>query len=95
MMSSATSFYTTFQQLMLSAGICVAAATLAASIHIQHHTGPELSDFSIAWIVLGLITLIASPICALLPENVGDEMAGRKPRPTLSDALVPQTSASV
>jgi EmrB/QacA subfamily drug resistance transporter len=80
MMSAATSFYTTFQQLMLSAGICVAAATLAASIHLNHHTAPELSDFSVAWIVLGLITLIASPICAMLPDDVGDDMSGRQRR---------------
>ena len=36
-MSAATSFYTTFQQLMLTLGICVAAASLAASMAIQHH----------------------------------------------------------
>ena len=80
MMSAATSFYTTFQQLMLSAGICTAAAVLAVSIHVQHHAGPELSDFSVAWVVLGLITLIAVPICAMLPDNVGDDMAGRVAR---------------
>jgi fucose permease len=82
MMSAATSFYATFQQLMLSAGICVAAGTLAASIRIQHHATPELSDFSVAWIVVGMITLIASPVCAQLPTNVGDDMAGRRKKPS-------------
>ena len=76
-MSAATSFYTTFQQLMLSAGICVAAGVLAVSVHVQHHAGPELADFSVAWVVLGLITLVASPICAMLPVDAGDEMSGR------------------
>jgi EmrB/QacA subfamily drug resistance transporter len=78
MMSAATSFYTTFQQLMLSAGICAAASVLALSIRIQHHAAPELSDFSVAWIVLGLITLVASPICAMLPADVGDDMVGAR-----------------
>jgi EmrB/QacA subfamily drug resistance transporter len=49
-MSAATSFYTTFQQLMLSAGICAAAAILATSMRLHHHPHPELSDFSIAWL---------------------------------------------
>jgi hypothetical protein len=76
-MSAATSFYTTFQQLMLSAGICAAASVLSASATLRHHAVPTLADFSTTWIVLGIITLIAVPICALLPRNVGDDMAGR------------------
>ena len=76
-MSAATSFYTTFQQLMLSAGICAAAGVLSASASWHHHTVPTLADFSATWIVLGLITLVAVPICALLPRDVGDDMAGR------------------
>jgi EmrB/QacA subfamily drug resistance transporter len=75
--SSATSFYTTFQQLMLSAGICVAAGVLAISMHAQGHGRPVLADFSVAWVVLGSITLVASPICALFERTAGDEMSGR------------------
>ena len=77
-MSAATSFYTTFQQLMLSAGICAAAAVLAGSMAVQGHIGPELSDFSVAWIVLGLVTLVAVPVCARLSRTAGDDMSGRK-----------------
>ncbi len=77
-MSAATSFYTTFQQLMLSAGICMAAAVLAASIAVQHHAHAELSDFSVAWVVLGLITLVAMPISAKLSRTAGDDMSGRQ-----------------
>jgi MFS family permease len=75
--SSATSFYTTFQQLMLSAGICVAASVLAVSMRVQGHAHPALSDFSVAWVVVGVITLAASPICSLFARNVGDDMSGR------------------
>ena len=77
-MSAATSFYTTFQQLMLSAGICTAAAVLAASMAVQHHAHAELSDFSVAWVVLGLITLVAVPISAKLSRTAGDDMSGRQ-----------------
>ncbi len=77
-MSAATSFYTTFQQLMLSAGICTAAAVLAASMAVQHHAQAKLSDFSVTWVVLGLITLIAVPISAKLSRTAGDDMSGRQ-----------------
>ena len=80
-MSAATSFYTTFQQLMLSAGICVAAAVLGMTSRLHGHAEPALNDFSMTWIVLGLITLIAAPVCALLPRDVGDDMAGRRRTP--------------
>jgi len=76
-MSSATSFYTTFQQLMLSAGICAAATVLSASSALRHHPVPTLADFSLTWIVLGLITFVAVPICVMLPRGVGDDMTGR------------------
>ena len=81
-MSAATSFYTTFQQLMLSAGICVAAAVLGMTSRLHGHAEPALNDFSMTWIVLGLITLIAAPVCALLPRDVGDDMAGRRRTPS-------------
>jgi EmrB/QacA subfamily drug resistance transporter len=77
-MSAATSFYTTFQQLMLSAGICTAATVLSASSALRHHMVPTLEDFSITWVVLGLITFVAVPICVLLPRGVGNDMTGRR-----------------
>jgi MFS family permease len=76
--SAATSFYTTFQQLMLSAGICVAAAVLAVSMRVQGHVHPALADFSVAWVVVGAVTLVASPICAMFERTAGDEMSGRR-----------------
>jgi hypothetical protein len=75
--SSATSFYTTFQQLMLSAGICVAAAVLAVSMRVQGHVHPGLGDFSVAWVVVGVISLVASPICGFFARDAGDDMSGR------------------
>ena len=80
-MSAATSFYTTFQQLMLSVGICIAASVLGLTAAARGHAEPMLADFSVTWVVLGLITLVAAPVCALLPRNVGDDMAGRRAPP--------------
>jgi MFS family permease len=78
MASAATSFYTTFQQLMLSAGICVAAAVLGVSMRVQGHVHAALSDFSVTWVVVGMITLVASPICARFGRGVGDDMSGKR-----------------
>jgi EmrB/QacA subfamily drug resistance transporter len=75
--SSATSFYTTFQQLMLSAGICVAAGVLAVSMHAQGHEHAMLGDFSVAWVVVGMITLVAPLICTRFKRDAGDDMSGR------------------
>ena len=76
-MSSATSFYTTFQQLMLTLGICTAAAALAGSLAITGHSHPLLSDYSAAFVVVALVSLAASPTCARLPRDAGDELSGR------------------
>ena len=76
-MSAATSFYTTFQMLMLSAGICVASASLATAVAFRHEQSPHLPDFSVAFLVVGVITLFAAPVIARLPREAGDDMAGR------------------
>jgi EmrB/QacA subfamily drug resistance transporter len=75
-MSAATSFYTTFQQLMLSLGICVGATALSAAMAMSGHGQARLTDFSAAFLVVTTISLLASPVCAHLPRNAGDEISG-------------------
>jgi EmrB/QacA subfamily drug resistance transporter len=75
-MSSAISFYTTFQQLMLTLGICSSAGVLAASMVLHGHARPQLSDFSVAFVSVGLVSLLASPACSRLPRNAGEELSG-------------------
>jgi EmrB/QacA subfamily drug resistance transporter len=79
-MSAATSFYATFQQLMLSLGICVASGTLALSVGLSGHTQPILPDFTAAFLVVTAISILASPVCALMSEDAGNTMSGHKPR---------------
>jgi EmrB/QacA subfamily drug resistance transporter len=78
--SSATSFYTTFQQLMLSLGICVAAAALHVSVVWGGREHAALPDFSVAFLVVTFISLLAAPVSALLPKNAGAEMSGHRSR---------------
>ncbi len=94
-MSSATSFYTTFQQLMLTLGICTAASALAASIALDGHDHPLLVDYSAAFIVVALVSLAASPTCSRLPRDAGDELSGRqvsKPIQVTVSAVKTQTA---
>ncbi|MDR3436849.1 MFS transporter [Telmatospirillum sp.] len=76
--SDATSFYTTFQQLMLSLGICVSAAALHFSVVLQGHQHAALSDFSAAFLTITAISLFASPVCARLPKDAGAAVSGHK-----------------
>jgi hypothetical protein len=78
-MSAATSFYTTFQQLSLTLGIGVSAATLAASITLAGHDHPLPSDFSTAFVVVALIALFAPLISTELVRDAGAELTGQVP----------------
>jgi len=84
-MSAATSLYSTLQQLSLTLGIAVGAAALEVAGAIGGHTGPTLADFSIAFLIVAFISLLAAPASALMPREAGAELSGRQP-PDLPEA---------
>jgi hypothetical protein len=79
-MSSANSFYSTFQQLTLTLGISTAAIVLHVSMALTGGRTPGFSDFSVAfWTVTGI------SLCSLFANvrfdpNAGREMVGRTVR---------------
>jgi EmrB/QacA subfamily drug resistance transporter len=75
-MSSATSFYTTFQQLMLSLGICIGALALHASMAVHSNQEPALGDFSAAFVVVALISLTATIWNLRFAPDAGEEISG-------------------
>jgi EmrB/QacA subfamily drug resistance transporter len=79
-MSSATSFYTTFQQLMLSLGICIAALALHGAMYFNTHDEAQLGDFSVAFIVVMLISLLATIWNARFASTAGAEISGHRAR---------------
>ena len=85
-MSAATSFYTTFQQLMLSLGICIGALALHASIHLGGHARAQLGDFSVAFIVVALISLAATFWNAKFAHDAGAEISGHRSKTYLDAA---------
>ncbi|MEG3175984.1 MFS transporter [Sphingomonas sp. RB3P16] len=77
-MSSATSFYATFQQLMLSLGICVGAASLHVGMLGGGHTRPQLGDFTLAFLVVTAISTSATIWNARFAADAGDAMSGHR-----------------
>jgi EmrB/QacA subfamily drug resistance transporter len=83
-MSAATSFYTTFQQMTLTLGIALSAATLATSIRLTGHASPQLSDFSAAFLFVSAISLAAPLLASRLDKSAGADLSGHRDRPARS-----------
>jgi MFS family permease len=79
-LSSATSFYTTFQQLMLSVGVCTGAAALQAGMLAHHHATPQLNDFSAAFLTVTAISVTATICNWRFAPEAGVEFSGHTPR---------------
>ena len=78
-MSAATSLYSTAQQLSQTLGIAAGAALLQATMAWHGHSAPMLDDFSLAFVAVALVVLVAAPLATRLPADAGAEMAGRTP----------------
>jgi len=79
-MGSATSFYTTFQQLMLSMGICAGAAALQGAMVLGGHVLPRFADFTAAFWTVALISLSATIWNRRFSHEAGTEISGHTPR---------------
>jgi EmrB/QacA subfamily drug resistance transporter len=79
-MSVATSFYTTFQQLMLSMGICAGAAALQGAMVLRGHHVPQFADFTAAFWTVALVSLTATIWNRRFSHEAGTEISGHTPR---------------
>jgi len=75
-MSAATSLYATIQQLSLTLGITVGAAALQASTVLHGRAVPGLADFSVGFLLVGAVALLAAPVSLRLRRDVGQELSG-------------------
>ncbi len=92
-MSSATSFYTTFQQMSLTLGIATSAALLAASIGWHGHAQPALIDFSVAFLGVSAVSILAPLVSLALPRAAGAELSGHHIRPSVAPLTRPRERA--
>jgi EmrB/QacA subfamily drug resistance transporter len=79
-MGTATSFYTTFQQLMLSVGICAGAAALQGAMVLRGHHVPVFSDFTVAFWCVAVVSLSATIWNVRFAPDAGREISGHTPR---------------
>jgi EmrB/QacA subfamily drug resistance transporter len=75
-MSAATSFYATFQQLMLSLGICVGAGALHVGMLLTDRTQPGFADFTLAFLIVTAVSTLATIWNRRFSPNAGDELSG-------------------
>ena len=79
-MSAATSFYATIQQVSMTLGVSAGAASLTVSMALSDHATPMLGDFSIAFGVVALSTLLSTPVSLLMPRHAAMEVSGHERR---------------
>jgi EmrB/QacA subfamily drug resistance transporter len=77
-MSAATSFYSTFQQLMLSFGICAAATVLHVSMAVRGADQPGFANFRVAFWTVTAISALAVFANMRFDRNAGAEISGRQ-----------------
>jgi EmrB/QacA subfamily drug resistance transporter len=76
---AAMGFHTTFQQLMLSVGVCTGASALAGAMALRGHLRPAPSDFSIAFFVVTAISLSATIWNWRFDPSAGHTISGHRP----------------
>ncbi|MFC7610048.1 MFS transporter [Teichococcus aestuarii] len=70
-LSAATSLYSTAQQLPLALGVVVASASLQVSMAFAGRDAAAMPDFTAAFLVGALLTLLAAPLSVSLPRDAG------------------------
>ncbi|HEY9134140.1 MAG TPA: MFS transporter [Dyella sp.] len=78
--SAANSFYTTLQQLMLSVGVCAGALILKSAMAAGGHAQPLLRDFSVAFLIVTLISLSSTRWHLAFARDAGHELSGHRAR---------------
>ncbi|WP_205691445.1 DHA2 family efflux MFS transporter permease subunit [Caulobacter sp. 602-2] len=77
-MSAATSFYATFQQLMLSLGVCAGALALHVGMLGGGHASPRLADFTLAFLIVTAISASATIWNRRFAPDAGADLSGRR-----------------
>ena len=74
---SATGMASVGQQVSVSLGVAVGAMAVELSEWARGHTAPETADFSTAFVVVGLMSMMSALLMLRLPADAGDEISGR------------------
>ena len=77
-MSAATSLYITGQQLAATIGVSAGALALEVAIRLSGDHPARPVDFTVAFVVVACMPLLAGPIALLMPRDAGDDLTGRR-----------------
>ena len=75
-MSAATSLYSTIQQLTLTLGIVIAAASLEILAAVRHESTASIFDYHISFLIVAAIAALGIPMSWILAANAGEEVSG-------------------
>ncbi len=79
-MGDATSFYATAQQVSLTLGVAIAAASLELLVHVGGRQEPAIADFAGAFLIVGGISMLAAFAALGLPHDAGADVSGQARR---------------
>jgi MFS family permease len=77
-MSRATTLVSVNQQLAVSAGVAVGAATVESTLWLRHATELDASAFAPAFLVVSVISAVSAWFFWQMPDDAGHEISGRK-----------------
>jgi EmrB/QacA subfamily drug resistance transporter len=77
-MSRATTLVSVNQQLAVSAGVAVGAASVETTLWLHHQTELSADVFAPAFVVVSLISAASSYFFWQMPDDAGHEISGRK-----------------
>jgi EmrB/QacA subfamily drug resistance transporter len=77
-MSSATSLYTAGQQLAATIGVSAGAVALELAMALSGHRLGRPADFSVAFLAVACLPLLAAPVALFMPRDAGDDLTGRR-----------------
>ncbi len=78
LMSAATGFYATVQQVSMTLGVSAGAASLLITMSLAGAEVPRLADFSVAFLVVASFSLLSLPVSLLLPRDAAEELSGHR-----------------
>jgi EmrB/QacA subfamily drug resistance transporter len=75
-MGFATGFYATVQQVSMTLGVSVGAASLTVTMALSGVAEPRLMDFATAFLLVASVSLCSLPVSLLLARDAGQDMSG-------------------
>jgi EmrB/QacA subfamily drug resistance transporter len=89
-MSSATSFFSMLTQMSMGMGVAVGAIALriAGFFDGNSHGAPTTKEFHIAFLLVALLSVVATLDCFLLASDAGAMVSGHHPRPVSEKTTV-------